>query len=141
MLCKVKRVVTEEIDVRYVDIAFPVDEDDIEECNLTALLEPDRTRQDWIRLRIDADTGKIHDFKGDPDEAYHIDVKVRDEGEYQLISPTGEVIKEIIQNYVPHGICPGTYGDYIDLQISSGKVTNWPANLDISEFFEGDEDQ
>jgi len=130
----------QEIDIKFVDISFPVDEEDIEEDNLTALIDP--ATPFTISFRVDIETGKIQDFRGDPDESYEIYIKVVDQGSYSLIGPTGSVVAEIEENYVPHGVVPGEYGDYVRLSIHGGKgiITNWPKKPDISEFFPEDDD-
>ncbi len=138
MKFKVKQPV--EIDLKYITIGFPVDADDIAEDNLTALIDP--AQPNWLEFRVDIETGKIQDFRGDPDESYDIYVKVVDRGVYSLIDAKGSVVAELDREYVPHGIVPGQYGDYIKLKIHGGKsiITNWPKKPDVSEFFKGDDD-
>lgn len=61
--------------------------------------------------------------------------KVGDLGSYYLLDENKNVIASIENNYVPNGCIPGTYGDYIDLEVSrEGVVTNMPAELDFSKF-------
>ena len=138
MKFKVKRPV--EIELKYITIGFPVDADDIEEDNLADLIDP--AQPNWLEFRVDIETGKIQDFRGDPDESYDIYVKVVDQGSYSLIDSTGSVVAEIEENYVPHGVVPGDYGDYVRFSIHGGKgiITNWPKKPDISEFFKGEDD-
>ena len=138
MKFKVKRPV--EIELKYITIGFPVDADDIEEDNLADLIDP--AQPNWLEFRVDIETGKIQDFRGDPDESYDIYVKVVDQGSYSLIDSTGSVVAEIEENYVPHGVVPGDYGDYVRFSIHGGKgiITNWPKKPDISEFFPEDKD-
>ena len=65
--------------------------------------------------------------------------KVCDAGVYTLFDEDGQTIA-IRAGYVPHGIVPGEYGDYIDLKINEqGIITNWPKQPDASEFFEDDD--
>ena len=138
MKFKVKRPI--EIELKYISIGFPVDADDIEEDNLADLIDPDHPN--WLEFRVDIETGKIQDFRGNPDESYDIYVKVVDQGVYQLIDEKGSVEAELDREYVPHGIVPGQYGDYISLKIHGGRgiITNWPKKPDISEFFPEDSD-
>lgn len=86
------------------------------------------------RAMVDIDTGKIEGWpQGDAREMY---VKVCDSGIYELIDVNNDVISHI-EGYVPHGIVPGSYGDYVELKINEdGFITNWPRNKDISQFFE-----
>jgi hypothetical protein len=61
-------------------------------------------------------------------------MKVNDSGTYILRDGSGDIIAER-DDYVPHGIIPGEYGDYVDLKINEvGKITNWPKNIDLSGF-------
>lgn len=138
MKFKVKRPI--EIELKYISIGFPVEADDIEEDNLADLIDPDHPN--WLEFRVDIETGKIQDFRGNPDESYDIYVKVVDQGVYQLIDEKGSVEAELDREYVPHGIVPGQYGDYISLKIHGGRgiITNWPKKPDISEFFPEDND-
>ena len=138
MKFKVKRPI--EIELKYISIGFPVDADDIEEDNLADLIDP--VHPNWLEFRVDIETGKIQDFRGNPDESYDIYVKVVDQGVYQLIDEKGSVEAELDREYVPHGIVPGQYGDYISLKIHGGRgiITNWPKKPDISEFFPEDND-
>lgn len=138
MKFKVKRPV--EIELKYIDIGFPVDEDDIAENHIADLINPEHPN--WIDLRVDIDTGKIQDFRGNPNESYDLFVKVRDEGVYSLIDPAGGIEAELDRDYVPNGIVPGEDGDYISLKIHGGNgiIANWPKSPDVSEFFPEDED-
>ena len=129
-----------EIELKYISIGFPVDADDIEDCNLADLIDPDQP--DWLEFLVDIETGNIEGLRGDPDESYDIFVKVVDTGVYQLIDEKRSVVAELDREYVPHGIVPGEYGDYINLKIHGGlsRVMNWPKNPDVSEFFKQEDD-
>lgn len=64
-----------------------------------------------------------------------VHIKAVDRGTYTLIGNDGCYVAEL-QDYVPHGVVPGSYGDYIELEIDEhNKVTNWPKQIDVSEFF------
>lgn len=122
-----------EIDVKWVDICFPVDSDDLEANDDLA----DLVEVGYVRMRIDIETGVIDGFRGNPSTDYDIQVKVVDRGEYQLIGPDYNVVAELMQDYVPHGVVPGWFGDYIKLKIdgSTARITNWPKKPDVSAFF------
>ena len=79
-------------------------------------------------------SGQILDWpEGEEREMY---AKVCDAGHYILLGSDGEKHGEIF-GYVPHGVVPGEYGDYIHLVIGGdGVIKNWPKTPDISEFFE-----
>jgi hypothetical protein len=140
MKVKVKQPV--EIEIKLISIGFPVDAEDIEEQSLADLIDP--AHPNWIEFVVDIETGRIQDFRGNPDESYDLFVKVVDCGVYQLIDAAGSVVAELDREYVPHGIVPGEYGDYIALKIDGGKgiIRNWPSikSIDVSEFFKGEDD-
>jgi hypothetical protein len=131
-----------EVEIRFIDIGFPVDSEDIGENNLADLIDPQHPN--WLEFRVEIDTGRIQDFRGNPDESYDLFVKVVDQGVYQLIDEKGSVLAELDREYVPHGIVPGEYGDYIALKIHGGRgiITNWPKgdDIDVSDFFKGEDD-
>lgn len=91
---------------------------------------------DWLAT-VDVDTGKIEGWPaGDVRDLY---TKVCDEGRYTLYDRDGNSVA-MLDGYVPNGIVPGEYGDYIDLHINAdGVITNWPESPDISAFFEDEE--
>lgn len=95
---------------------------------------PLRTGDMW-NATIYIDSGRIKEWPRPQSGTLHM--KVCDEGTYTLLGPDGKEIATIEQNYVPHGVIPGKYGDYVDLKINSfGTITNWPQNPDVSAFFE-----
>jgi len=130
---KAKVKIETEIDARYVDVNVAVryDDEDI------AYDFPRREGNIWTAI-IDIDSGRILDWpEGQTD--CRLAMKVCDEGTYTLYDSAMSVLASIDQNYVPNNLIPGSYGDYIDLEIDpSGKITNWnPSNLD--EFFPEDD--
>ncbi len=87
---------------------------------------------DMWDITIDIDTGKIVDWPG---PAAHVEMKVTDGGSYYLLGPDKSVVKAIEQDYVPHGVAPGSYGDYIEMDIEEdGTITGYRPNLD--DFFQ-----
>lgn len=90
----------------------------------------------WTAI-VDIDTGQIGSWPiGEVREMY---VKVCDAGIYSLIETDGTTIATI-SGYVPNGVVPGEYGDYVDLKIdANGFITNWPKRPDISAFFNSDD--
>lgn len=83
---------------------------------------------------IDIDTGNIHGWpKG---EERHLDIKVCDTGIYRLLDSDNNTIASLVYSHVPHGVIPGEYCAYIELDIDeNGIITNWPKKPDVSEFF------
>jgi len=55
-----------------------------------------------------------------------VHVKVRDEGFYQYLDDTGEVVKEQ-EGYVPSFFPGDHWGDYLilDIDLDTGKIINW----------------
>jgi len=89
-------------------------------------------KQTWAAV-VDIDTGIIASWPQGIARKMH--VKVCDAGLYTLFDADGNSVARI-DGYVPHGVVPGSYGDYVELTIDeNGKITNWPAKPDISEFF------
>jgi len=120
-----------EIEVTMVKVILPVryDDEDIPKDF------PGREGDLWTGI-IDIDTGRFHRWP----ESYgaaNLQMKVVDGGTYILYDPNGNEVARIDRGYVPNGLVPGEFGDYVDLQISKeGIITNWPKHPDISEFFQ-----
>ncbi len=92
-------------------------------------------RGDLWAAAVDIDAGKIEGWPAGRAEKMHLTVK--DCGTYFLFDRVGNLVGKREQNYVPHGIVPGKYGDTIELEIAAdGTVTNWPRRPDVSAFFE-----
>ena len=84
-------------------------------------------------VTIDIDTGKIRNWPQGHATEFH--AKVCDGGTYHLLDAKNMVILSIEEGYVPNGILPGEYGDYLIMQIAEdGTVTNWPTYIDLGEF-------
>ena len=119
-----------EIDVKYIRVEAPVkyDEEDIPN-NF-----PFRDGDQWNVL-IDLETGKICNW---PDKyEYGLHMKVTDGGIYELLDSDFMPVAPELEDYVPHGVIPGSYGDYIELTIEGdGTISNWPKELDLSVFFQ-----
>lgn len=124
---KAYKIIKEEVDVQTIEVILPVrygDED-------IPYDTPMRYGDVW-RACIDIDEGRVwHWPQGKTLDMY---MKVCDSGVYILRDSEGINIAER-NDYVPHGIVPGEFGDYVHLQIdATGKVTNWPRNIDLSGF-------
>ncbi len=112
-----------EIAVRYDDEDMPYD-------------FPLRQGDMWNAL-VDVDTGEIKDFP--KDITYNTNMKVCDEGTYTLYDADMNEVAAIVGGYVPNKVIPGSWGDYVRLNIADGKITNWPTNPDLSEFVRGED--
>lgn len=125
----------QEIEIKFLHINIPVryGEEDISN-NF-----PMRHGDQWEAV-IDIDTGKIEAWpEGQTGEFY---MKVCDSGCYRLLDADRQEVGCIEKNYIPHGLVPGEYGDYVEFKIdATGTITNWPKpiDIDLSEFFGSDE--
>lgn len=119
---------TKAVNVTHVRVSLPVryEEEDIPND------APMRSRDMW-NATIELDTGYVLDWpKG---KSLDLRMKVCDSGIYTLLDEDGRVVAEI-QDYVPHCVIPGEYGDYVELDIDSeGVIQNWTSNPDVSDFF------
>jgi hypothetical protein len=94
---------------------------------------------DSFSIIVGIDSGKIVNWP--QGQAANVYLKVVDRGSYFLLDAFDNEVAAIESDYVPHGVVPGEYGDYLDLQINGdGVVTNWPKEPDVSEFFPLSED-
>lgn len=118
----VRRTVT--LDVKYVRLSVAVryDDDDM------PYDFPFRVNDLWD-VTIDIDTGRILDW---PQGVSHdLCMKVCDDGSYWLLSEDKSVVSAIENDYVPHSVIPGSYGDYIELDIDpTGLIRNWDPDLE-----------
>lgn len=97
-------------------------------------LTPCREGDLWAPI-IDVETGRILNWKQGVKASVHF--KVCDCGSYYLKDAVGNVVLSIEGDYVPHGLVPGDYGDYIIMDISEdGIITNWPKNPSFEDFEE-----
>ena len=115
------------VDITHVKVSLPVwygDEDMPNDF-------PMRSGERWSAF-INVDTGSIANWPIGKSGNFHM--KVCDSGVYTLYSENREVKK--LQDYVPHGLIPGEYGDYVAFIIDeNGVITNWPKSPDLSGFF------
>ena len=119
-----------EIEIKHVSVTFPIrDHEDEDKQDMPLRVG------DMFSALIDIDTGKIVDWpKGKGGRRIY--EKVVDRGTYSLIGSNGEIIKTLENDYVPHGVIPGEYGDYVDLEVDKfGTIMNWPKNIDIFRNF------
>lgn len=118
-----------EIDIKFVKIEASVryEEEDIPNDF------PFRTGDAWNVL-VDIETGIIVDWPQGRTAGVHM--KVCDEGSYYLLDAEENVVASIEQDYVPNGIVPGSYGDYIEMTIlEDGRIKEWSKKPNLDEFF------
>ena len=89
---------------------------------------------DMWRGKVELETGRLLEWpKGREARLF---LKVVDGGIYTLLDPQGTAVACLNNDYVPHGVVPGEYGDYVDLNINGdGRITNWPKQPDVEAFF------
>lgn len=135
---KIKIKVEKEVEIKHVliDIApryIGDDEDDDIPSNFPLLNE---SKTAWV-AKVNIDTGQIEGWP--QGEIRKLFCKVCDAGVYKLLDENGNVVATH-SGYVPHGIVPGEYGDYVELDINeSGIITNWPKELSFCHFLNEDE--
>lgn len=91
---------------------------------------------DTLSLTVEIDTGRIRAFPEDREADIYM--KVTDGGTYRIHGPDGALLKELVNEYVPHGLVPGEYGDYVEFHIKGGTITNWPKRPHLKDFFPED---
>jgi hypothetical protein len=125
---KIKVLVEQEIDVKTLEIRCPFDEDDEVPESMVV--------NGFFDVKIDIDSKKIlfaDQYASDLPCNVHICAK--DRGYYKLINANGDIASRIDSDYVPNGIVPGEYGDYIELSIDmDGVITNWPKSPSLADF-------
>jgi hypothetical protein len=116
---KFTQLVPQENEVHYVQIDAPVRYGDRD----IPYDAPLRSMDMWKAI-VDVHTGAIQDWPAG--QSLDLEMKVADSGRYALLGENFEVIAHHQNYYVPHCTIPGSYGDYIKLDIdSSGVITNW----------------
>ena len=125
---------TKIVDVKYVTIRIPIYDYMDEEIPKDF---PLRDGDEW-KAMIDLETHQIRNWA--QGESRHLYIKVSDGGVYSLMTKDFECVAMLTYEYVPRGVIPGRWGDYIDLQIDeTGKVVNMPQKLNFDEFFKKDD--
>lgn len=115
---KFTQLIPQEIEVHYVKIDAPVHGD--ENIPYDA---PLRSGDMWNAI-VNIDTGVIQDWPAG--QSLDLEMKVTDSGHYALLGENFEVIAQNQNYYVPHCTIPGSYDDYIKLDIdANGVITNW----------------
>lgn len=116
-----------EVDVIHMELPVRYEEEDIPNDF------PHRTEK-TLSLHVKVDTGELL-FWDKTFPPANVEMKVCDEGVYQLYGPNGELIKKLDGDYVPHGLVPGEFGDYVHLHIVDGMIQNWPKYPKLDDFY------
>ena len=96
-----------------------------------------------IKLNVNLMSGEILNWPKNNNTDYNLYIKVCDRGSYTISGYDADgnfVNREIENDYVPNDIIPGEFGDYIDLKISNGIITNWYEEPSLNQFFAEDEE-
>lgn len=128
--------IMKEVELKLVRVQLPVRYDDEDIPYDFPLRSGDMWNAD-----IEINTGKIIDWPEGKTGDMHM--KVCDEGTYQLIDDSGDVVLWIEQDYVPNKLIPPLdgYGDYIHFIIDGGGIiTNWYKEPNVDDFFGRRED-
>lgn len=139
MRLKVRRTVMQEVDVGAVVLQLPVRYGTEDMGNDF----PGRCGDVWWALIDLRDDGTAY-LRYWPEKRgrCELQMKVTDGGIYKLLGPgpDGVFIACLAYEYVPHGVVPGRYGDYVHLDIQpDGRIANWPRQMDIQAFFPPEE--
>lgn len=88
-----------------------------------------------LELEINIASGQISGWPASLDEC-RLHLKVAECGEYSIIDTEGEVVAVLEEpRYVPHGLIPGKWGDYVSLIVDDhGVVRNWPTVPSLGDF-------
>lgn len=133
---KVTIKVEKEVDIKYCQVKVQVrywedtTVDGVEDTEGTLI--PCREGELWCPL-INIETGEIINWsKGVSAKAHY---KVCDAGSYYLQDNDYVTHLSIEDDYVPNGLIPGEYGDYIIMDIDmNGKIKQWKSRIDLSDF-------
>ncbi len=72
-------------------------------------------------------------------EKGNLEMKICDEGSYYLLDENYKTILSIEEDYVPNKLLPGSYGDYLKLDIGeNGVISNWYSIPSIEDFIDED---
>ncbi len=134
---KAKIKIEKEVEIRSVLICIAPryigDKEDDDMSTDFPLLNEEKTL--WV-AEVNVDTGQIGCWPIGEKRSMH--VKVCDGGIYTLKDSNGNVVA-IKDGYVPNRLVPGSYGDYVELEIDeNGIITNWPKHPSVSDFFQDD---
>ncbi len=122
---KVKILKPTEIELKRVELVLPFDSDDDVPENFPGRDDSTET----LTFSIDLDTFQIADWPAERTPCY-LNLMPRDSGVYRVFDADGNLVKTI-EDYVPHCLIPGSYGDYVELKIdASGKVKNMRPDSD-----------
>lgn len=147
MKVTVTRRVTEEVEVGSIYLSIPVryEEEDIpndfpfRKGDMWAIsFTPEGQIIGWTQEHEEW-FAKNQDNSNMEGLVFNFQMKVCDTGRYEVRDPEGKALLVIEDDYVPHCLIPGHYGDYVELDINStGKILN--LDLDIQKAFDRNED-
>ncbi len=121
---------------RFVRVLVELGEDPVAEGEASDGLPfvTELVRGGWrLEFVVDLASGEVVGWP-DGGSGGFLSVKVADLGVYELLDENGSLVASH-RGYVPHGVVPGEFGDYIRFEIAGdGVVIGWPMEVDLSEF-------
>lgn len=130
-----KLAIHKTVDISYLKLTLPVRYEDEQ----LPYEFPFRKGDVW-EVHINLDNHTILGWS--TEEIEHVYLKVVDTGIYTLLDGDNNVVACLDGEYVPHGLIPGEWGDYVSLVISeTGEILNWPTDPNFDDFhdiFDGD---
>lgn len=129
-------VATKEVDITHLQITLPINHgNEAIPDDFPLRTKTITNKRDIWKATIEVETGKILEWPQGREEYMYM--KVVDGGVYKLIDWHGREVGSLVGDYVPHGLVPGEYGDYVELHINEkGIITNWPEDPNLSDFQE-----
>lgn len=115
IMCKQTVTEVRDVEVCAVRIEVPVRYEEEQVPNDFPGRQGDRLTMTWDM--INSRRGKIRDWwdRG----AFNVVLKVVDEGTYHILGPGDAILRTDTDCYVPHAYVPGSYGDYVELNIQA----------------------
>lgn len=144
MIMKITVIEKKDVEVKYLKVSATVryweDSEINGEADETGTLTPFRNETEWCPV-IDIDKGVVIDWPYGMLARFHF--KVCDAGTYWLLDESKNEVAEIINNYVPSGLCHGDqgYGDYIIFSVNKdGSIADYNNKIDPKDWLNIDED-
>ncbi len=141
---KITVIENKEVEVKYLKVSATVryweDSEINGEADETGTLTPFRNETEWCPV-IDIEKGIVIGWPQGMRASFHF--KVCDAGTYWLLDESENEVAEIINNYVPSGLCHGDrgFGDYIIFSVNEdGSIVDYSNKIDPDDWVDNDED-
>ena len=137
---KITVIEKKEVEVKFIKVSATVryweDSEINGEADEAGSLTPFRNESEWCPV-IDVEKGIVVDWPKGMRASFHF--KVCDAGTYWLLDGDLNEVAEIINNYVPSGLCHGDqgFGDYIIFSVNEdGAIANYSNKIDQDDWSE-----